>query len=348
MKEQSLPQNERLTVIFTHGGGRFGNQMFSYAHLLAFSLEHKKVNLINMACWEYSDLLAISKKEILCTDTLIGNRHLFFRSLYFFCRLFYIKNDSVAKNIIIHILYLFAGNPLAKFYKAQAIVVKRSWIEEKFLVAQKLPELDLSRSSSFDIINRAKMTVLSGWDICDWKLVSKHQKKIRSFLQIHQKYLDISHSYIIEKRKKYDFIIGVMIRQGDYQLWENGRYYFTVQQYSRWIDSIAEIIQDKGDIGFIIASDSQQDLSNFRNKNTHFTTGIAGSKGHYLESLSQLSLCDAVISPPSSFSMWATFLGDIPLVPLLQSDQIIQREQLLQNSWLDFVGIKEETDEQPN
>ena len=328
---------ENRTLVFTHGGGRFGNQMFSYAQLLAFTLEYKNIDFINMACWEYADLLETGQQDAICSKS--SQKHPFYRFLCFVCTTLYIKNDSVAKNIIIHLLYFYAGNPLAKHYGAQSICVKKDWTDEKLLMAQKLQNLDLADSSSFNLINQSKITLLSGWGICDWKLVKKHQNKIREILRIRCKYFDIGDSFIADKRQKYDFMVGVMIRQGDYKMWKDGQYYFSTEQYSVWIDQLSEVFQYRGKVGFVLASDAAQNLKDFTNPNIHFTTGIASSSGHYIESISQLSFCDVIISPPSSFSLWAAFLGDIPFIPLTDSQQVMVTESVLNKSFFDCVKI---------
>jgi Glycosyl transferase family 11 len=334
---QSNDIAKNRTIVFTHGGGRFGNQMFSYAQLLAFALEYDNIDFVNMACWEYADLLETGQQDAICSKS--SRKHPFYRFLYFFCTVLYIKNDSVAKNIIIHLLYFFAGNPLAKYYGTQSICVEKAWTDEKLLMAQKLPDLDLADPATFDLINQSKTTLLSGWGICDWKLVEKHQDKIREVLKVQYKYFDISNSFIADKRQKYDFIVGVMIRQGDYKLWKDGQYYFSIEQYSQWIDRLSEVFQSRGKVGFILASDASQNLKDFTSQNVHFTTGIANSSGHYIESISQLSLCDVIMSPPSSFSLWAAFLGDIPFIPLVDSQQVMAAERALNKSFFDCVGI---------
>ncbi len=337
-----LPKFDSTTkiIIFTHGGGRFGNQMFSYAHLLAFSLEHKDIDFINIACWEYSDLLTAKCTNSICSRCLDRKCYYSWYLLHLFCKYLSIKNNTTLKNIIIHLLYFYGGNYFAKYYHAQSLLVKKPWINETLLAAKILPSLDLADPESFNLINQANITFLSGWEICDWKLVEKHQIEIRNSLQINHKYTEISLSFISNLRKEYNLIIGIMIRQGDYQQWEGGKYYFTTQQYVDRINQINGILQYQGKIGFVIASDTKQELSVFNNPNIHCTTGIAGGQGHYIESLVQLSLCDAVVSPPSSFSMWATFLGNIPFVSLNTSEQIITQEQLMHNSWLDFISTK--------
>jgi hypothetical protein len=335
--DQSNNIAKNRTIVFTHGGGRFGNQMFSYAQLLAFSLEYENIDFINMACWEYADLLEVSQQDAICSKS--NRKHTFYRLLCFFCNRLYIKNDSIAKNVIIHLLYFFNGNPLAKYYETQSICVKKAWTDEKLLIAQKLQSFDLADPASFDLISQSETTVLSGWGICDWRLVEKHQDEIREVLKIRRKYFDISDSFIKDKRQKYDFIVGVMIRQGDYKLWKDGQYYFSIKQYSRWIYQLGEVLQSRGEVGFIIASDTPQYLENFANQNIHFTTGIASSIGHYIESISQLSLCDVIMSPPSSFSLWAAFLGDIPFIPLVNAQQPMAGEESLHKSFFDCVGI---------
>jgi Glycosyl transferase family 11 len=323
------------TIIFTHGGGRFGNQIFSYAHLLAFAFEYEKFDLVNISFWEYADLLAISEEDYLCTKSLNSNKYKFLRLLFILCKVLYIKNDSIAKRIIIYLLYFYGGNSFSKHYHTQSITT----VATDALVAQKKQRFNLTEIESFDLLNNADMTFLSGWDISSWQLVEKYQDKIREFLRIHQKYVSISNTYILEQRQKYDFIIGVMIRQGDYQLWENGQYYFTTQQYDIWLETLSEVFEHKGKIGFVIASDTPQNPQDFSHNNVHFTTGIAGGNGHYLESLVELSLCDLILSTPSTFSMWAAFVGNVPIMPLLGINQEITEDNLLQNHLFDFMKI---------
>jgi hypothetical protein len=321
------------TIFFTHGGGRFGNQMFSYAQLLAFVFEQQDIDLVNIACWEYADLLENTYQNKVCTTSLDRQHYLGMRLLRWLCEKTFVKNGSVAKRFIIYLLYLYAGNPLAKHYQTQAIAATIS----DSLLAQKISDFDLSQPASQAVINQANNTFLSGWNICNWQLVEKYQDQIRDYLRIHHQYTDISKSFIADLQPKYDFIIGVMIRHGDYKIWGDGCYYYDVQQYAHWMTSLAEIFRDRGKIGFVIASDSPQKSTDFGDHKVYFTTGIAGGQGHYLESLVQLSLCDLIITPPSTFSLWAAFLGNIPVLPLMTADQIIAKEQLLQNHLFDFI-----------
>jgi hypothetical protein len=330
----SNKNNNTKTIIFTHGGGRFGNQMFSFSQILAFAFEHENINIINMSFWEYSNFLELGNQNYICTKFPDLNHYQLWKYLYKLCRDLHVKNDSFIKRLIIFTLYLCGSSIFLSKYQS---IFKNP---DDFLIGQKDEAFDLANPKSFDLINNAEITFLSGWNICDWKLVEKHQQKIREFLKIRQEYVDISKIFILDKREKYDFLIGIMIRQGDYQSWESGRYYFLTQQYLKWLDQLTETFTSHGKVGFIIASDTIQDSQDFSNKNSHFTTGIAGNSGHYLESLIQLSLCDMIVSPPSSFSMWAAFIGNISIIPLLNTDQILGEKQLLLNSFFDLMNTK--------
>ncbi len=334
MQSTSIDLKSYKTIIFTHGGGRFGNQMFSFAQVLAFAFEHENIDIINMSFWEYSDLLELVKQGCIYTTSRNSDSYKFWQYLYKVCKRLHIKNDSLMKKIIIFILYFYGNSAFSS--KHQSIFKNSS----EFLVGQKNESFDLATFKSFSLINNKEVTFLSGWNVCDWKLVEKHQQKIRDFLRIRQDYMNISNTFISKKREEYDFLIGVMIRQGDYESWENGRYYFQANQYSKWLDQLSKIFSRHGKIGFIIASDTVQKSCDFNSQSIHFTTGIAGGSGHYLESLIQLSLCDIIVSPPSTFSMWAAFIGNISMMPLLNADQILKEEQLLKKNLFDFVNIE--------
>ncbi len=71
--------------------------------------------------------------------------------------------------------------------------------------------------------------------------------------------------------------------------------------------------------------------------NVNFATGIAVGKGHYLESMAELSQCDMIMTPPSTFGVWAAFLGDIPILPLCDPSQVVSKQNLLYNNIFDAV-----------
>jgi hypothetical protein len=81
-------------------------------------------------------------------------------------------------------------------------------------------------------------------------------------------------------------------------------------------------------VGFILTADEPQNQKQFTD-NVHFSTGIAGGKGHYLESLAELAMCDMVMTSASTFGGWAAFWGNIPVIPLHDANQIIQADSTI-------------------
>src|SRR5256885_16731419 len=60
-------------------------------------------------------------------------------------------------------------------------------------------------------------------------------------------------------------------------------------------------------VGFLIRSDSPPDPENFR-RQRHFFGGA-----NPVTDLCALSKCDFIAGPPSTFTQWASFWGDVPL-----------------------------------
>ncbi|MEE6210326.1 hypothetical protein U3A55_09175 [Salarchaeum sp. III] len=140
-------------------------------------------------------------------------------------------------------------------------------------------------------------------------------------------------------RDEFDILVGVLVRQGDYRNWRDGRYFIEPSEYrERLLEFASEFPNEK--VGFVIASDEPQSESVFVDDRFVFTTGIAGGDGHYVESFTELSFCDVVMTPPSTFSVFAAFLGDIPVVPLYED--ISSREwEWLESALMDSVGHPE-------
>lgn len=317
------------TIIFTHGGGRFANQIFTYAHLIAFALEHEihDIDFVNVSFWEYAELLTETTEDSLCTWQHQPHKHRWLQSIQFFCDRWKLKNGHSLKRFLIFLLYLYGGTPLAQLFQAQAIAA----VPQDFLLADKCPTFNLAHQADADRLLKYRVSFLSGWEFSDWQLVKVHQARIRHHLRINPNYAAIGQKFIAAQRENHDFLIGVMLRQGDYRTWENGRHFFTPAQYADWMKQMTEIFAERGSIGFVIASDEPQQLETFAGLDVAFSTGIAGASGHYIESMVELSLCDVIMTPASTFAMWAAFLGEVPIMPLYQYDRALRITDLLQD-----------------
>ena len=335
-----MTQQKKL-IIFTHGGGRFANQLILYAQLIAFLIDSNyKYDLINLSFSLYSNLISTTSQENFC---IFPTKHNQYKLLILFYRqLGNLSEKYIHKINKIFLIYLY-------FYglfmpKIQTIIVGKATGTNLFgkrldelPLKPKIKQLDLENFQDISIFEQTDITFLCGWQIRCWNLVKKYQEQIRVSLSLEQKYMNIAVQFIHNLRKKYDFLIGVLIRHNDYKQWLDGKYYFETEQYIDWMIQATQEFSDCGKVGFVIAADYPKDMRQFKSLNAYFSTGIAGGEGHYLESMAELSLCDIIMTPPSTFSIWSGFLGNTPILPLYKPDQMISHSDLLKNHLFDAL-----------
>lgn len=108
-------------------------------------------------------------------------------------------------------------------------------------------------------------------------------------------------------RQKFDVIVAVHIRRGDYKTFLDGKYYFEDDVYLHKMEQINHLLAP-AKVVFAIFSNEKIDIKNFTTINVSFSndnTPIGDMWG--------ISLCDFIIGPLSTFSMWASFFKKVPL-----------------------------------
>lgn len=111
-----------------------------------------------------------------------------------------------------------------------------------------------------------------------------------------------------------DRIIGVVIRQSGFDQWMGGRYFFSLQNYFRWIRETAGLWPESK-VGFFICCDSTIDLSLIADLTYEFRAQ------HDLENRAALACCDLILAPPSSYAAWAAFMANIRVQVLVSIEQ---------------------------
>jgi hypothetical protein len=103
-----------------------------------------------------------------------------------------------------------------------------------------------------------------------------------------------------------DFLIGVSIRQGDYQEHLGGHFYFETEVYVEQMKVAKALFPDKA-VRFLVCSNEKQDPAVFEDLPVTLGTEEA------VVELYALSRCDLLLGVPSSFVYWASFYGKVPL-----------------------------------
>ena len=175
-----------------------------------------------------------------------------------------------------------------------------------------------------------KIYLLSSWH-AKKPLFTDHDRKIITYLfEPNKKARKKINSQLKTLRKHYSTIIGVHIRQGDYKQYRGGNFYFPDLVYKNIMHHISN--QINGNACFIICSTDQINCQNF----SGLTAIQQGQRA--IEDLYTLSQCDYIFGPPSSFSMWVSFYGQLKFVtsandkPNLQEFSLFVQQNIFANS----------------
>jgi len=144
--------------------------------------------------------------------------------------------------------------------------------------------------------------------------VIKHTDAIRAYFVPVDKYLHKIENTMLRIRNSGAKVIGVHIRQGDYVGYKEGQWYFETLFYVKVMHDLRRLFGKQQKVMFLICSDAQQNGDNFKGFHYYISMGKA------IEDLYLLSMCDYIVGPPSSFSRWASFYGNVPLGLLLSKN----------------------------
>lgn len=325
--------NEKKLLVFTHGGGRLANQLTNYAHLYAFWLEQcDRFDVMNLAFSPYASLFAGSEGSRIGTFPEGLKRWKFISTILAPFLSSRENNTRTLSNQVMRVLHLLFGmTPGIQSIKKG---VAPNYLP--FLYGSRVPDLGFDDPASLALLGQKQTTLLAGWPVRGWKTFERHADEIRSFFRTSSGYRQRAESFIQDIRSSHNVLIGVLMRQDDYRIWNNGAYFFSTEQYVEWMRQIMSLPVGKN-ARFVIASDERQDRSRFEGLPVSYTTGQKMGDGHFIESFTELSMCDYVLTPPSTFGIWAAFLGDVPIIPVYEKGQVISEDQFLRRNIFDAI-----------
>lgn len=161
---------------------------------------------------------------------------------------------------------------------------------------------------------------IKGWDTMrDLRYLNTNKKQIQNIFLPKRNIIEKAHNLIKETRKNADMIIGVHIRHGDYKTFYNGIFYYSLKDYHSFMLNIKQIYPEKR-VAFFISSNEQFATDIFTECNcVRFGKEPSGD----ILDLYTLSLCDRIIGPWSTYSRWASFIGEVPLCFIKDNKQVI-------------------------
>lgn len=118
-------------------------------------------------------------------------------------------------------------------------------------------------------------------------------------------------------RQEADLVVGVHIRRGDYATWHDGRFFYSLEDYHQLMLRVQQCYADRR-VAFFISSNEDFSADDFEGcRCMRFGREPSGA----ILDLYTLSLCDRIMGPYSSYSRWASFIGEVPLCFLASADQ---------------------------
>lgn len=163
---------------------------------------------------------------------------------------------------------------------------------------------------TYPFTKRGLISLYCGWDYrSESAYIKINREKILELFKPKYDIIKKCHSFLSSLKDEF-LIIGVHIRRNDYRDFFEGLYYYNNDIYIKYMKNCLDIFINKNGkkICFLLCSDEKLNLNNFK----EFTC-VQTPKKNAIEDLYGLSICDYILGPPSTFSMWASFYGNVPL-----------------------------------
>ncbi len=268
-------------IIIVGKTGQTANRLFLFAHLIAFALEHH-LTVSNLAFDEYSSYFEGTRRDVFSR---------------FPARASFPPPTKVRRQL----LYKIVLRLLTLYQKSR--------LPLPFAVLLHITEADSCELASprfQDALHGHPLLLLSGWRFRDLTLFDKHAEQIRRFFQPVSPHMENVDALIRSCRAGADVLIGVHIRRGDYKEFLGGRYFYAHQDYAGLMRR-AEALFPGQRVRFLLCSNEPVPAEFFQDFDYRLSTN------HLVEDMYSLAGCDYLLGPESTYTMWASFYGQVPL-----------------------------------
>lgn len=158
-----------------------------------------------------------------------------------------------------------------------------------------------------------------GWNTkTDTRYLQQTLTELKYIFRPKDEIMQKAEGLISNIKKDADIVVGIHIRHGDYKTWRNGKYYYTLNEFHKFMLQIKDLYPDKK-VAFFISSNESFSVDLFEGCQC-YRFGKEPS-GDMLD-LHTLSLCDRILGPWSTYSRWASFIGEVPLCFIKSDKQI--------------------------
>jgi hypothetical protein len=280
-------------ITFTNGGGRFGNQLINYIHLVSCGLEFNNLSIEHRPLSEY--LRPIKGNFIVCNGKIemlkiVRNSE----KSYFFKVL-----QRRMRGVSIRLHHLF-GFLLPQY---SSIIVGRDENNIGLLLGTKVNHI-VCDHDFIDLLG--DKTVIAGWGLRNWTITHKWKEVISD---------NLMKSFKVKNKNKEKTCLGVHIRGTDFKEHADGKLYFDDK---KWIDAVELIYKTFNIDSVVFMSDEEKEWDKFirSNKNYYISKGSASECGDMYNAFSDLLCCDYILTSGSTFALMAAWISNANVIDL--------------------------------
>lgn len=181
-------------------------------------------------------------------------------------------------------------------------------------------------SEKYEVDKMGKLQIFTDWiSFKDDVVFAKHQKEIRNFFSFRDEIKEKCQKIMLDIKVDDKYLVGVHIRRGDYKTFNNGCWYYSDEDYLRWMNNLSVCKK----VRFVLFSNEKIDINYFADSGLDITS----ISGNAVEDLCCLSMCDFIMGPPSTYSWWAAMYGN--------RKRLILEDKNKMYSWDDFMYLND-------
>jgi hypothetical protein len=172
-----------------------------------------------------------------------------------------------------------------------------------------LPKIKFSKGGMQEqyeqLLLKKKLVFVHGWRFRNFELTEKFQDALVAKYSILPELYEANELYkeVLKLDRSAFNLVGVHVRKGDYRTWKKGIYFFEDAVYQTYMNNLNAELQNAGkkQTLFIVFSNETLEIQS--------SDTIILSKNPWYVDQKIMSLCDYLIGPPSTFTLWASYLG---------------------------------------
>ncbi len=288
----------KKVVILRSSGNELANQLWNYASIYAYTIE-RGYALENPSFFEYGEYFNISAPNWLV------------RVIFFLPFRNYTKRKTAFRRKVWRKLYQWYTSIIMWFFCDQTVSYESAENKPFYLSPSKETEGKLKELEQGD-----GDIYLDGWLFRNPAGLEKYQREVKEYFRPKSDIETRVQTQVQKLRTQSQTLVGVHIRQGDYQVWRGGTYFIEQKRVREILDEyIQNFVVDTTKTCFIITSDGPIDPAYFSG------LSIVVSNDNAVYDLFLLASTDTVIGSDSTFGAFASYYGNIPFM-VMQKEPI--------------------------